>query len=239
MHAQWPPERMPGIDRGLYAPDATEATYRRVCTLARGVVAAGYLAIVDATFLKRWQRDLFRQLASELQVPFAIMSFAASEATLRDRIVRRATEGHDASDADLAVLEHQLRVQEPLAPEECANAVTYDREAPLERAREPASWRAVVERLATASRGIADCNALALADPAWGGSRVPVTAGKLPRADQPGRDGGNAPVMGVSNRSARPETQETGPLAGRRLHYRGCATSQLRRRASAQSPALG
>ena len=71
-------ERSQGaIDRGIYAPDATEATYRRVCALAGGVVAAGHVAIVDATFLKRWQRDLFRQLASD----------AAS--SVRDRDLRR------------------------------------------------------------------------------------------------------------------------------------------------------
>ena len=65
------------IDRGLYTPEATEATYRRVCTLAGGVVAAGHVAIVDATFLKRWQRDLFRQLAS------------AAACSVRDRDLRR------------------------------------------------------------------------------------------------------------------------------------------------------
>ena len=58
--------------------------------------------------------------------------------------MRRATEGRDASDADLAVLDHQLRVQEPLAPDERADVVTYDSEAPLERAHAAASWRAVV-----------------------------------------------------------------------------------------------
>jgi predicted kinase len=124
-HGYGPHERsQAGVDRGLYAPDATEATYRRVCTMAGGVIAAGHVAIVDATFLMRWQRDLFRHLASQLQVPFVIVTFVASESTLRERITRRAIEGHDASDADVAVLDHQLRVQEPLAPDERADAVT-------------------------------------------------------------------------------------------------------------------
>ena len=87
-----------------------------------------------------------------------IVTFVASESTLRERITRRAIEGHDASDADVAVLDHQLRVQEPLAPDERADAVTYDSEAPLERARAPASWSAVVERVGTASRCSADTN---------------------------------------------------------------------------------
>jgi predicted kinase len=118
--------------------------------LARVVAATGHVALVDATFLERWQRDLFRKLAADLQVPFVIVSFSASESTLRERITRRAIEGHDASDADLAVLDHQLLVQEPLAPDERANAVTYDSEAPLARAREPASWRGLIERIGAA-----------------------------------------------------------------------------------------
>ncbi len=139
-----------GIARGLYAPDATVATYRHVCKLARLVAASGHVTLVDATFLKRWQRDLFRKLAADLQVPFVIVSFSASESTLRERITRRAIEGNDASDADLAVLDHQLLVQEPLALDERADVITYDSEAPLARAREPASWRGLAERIGIA-----------------------------------------------------------------------------------------
>lgn len=90
------------------------------------------------------------------QVPFVIVTFAASEPTLRERIVRRATEGRDASDADLAVLDHQLRGQEPLAPDEQADVVAYDAECTLECARAPESWVPVLGRIGAASRAIAD-----------------------------------------------------------------------------------
>jgi aminoglycoside phosphotransferase family enzyme/predicted kinase len=136
-----------GIDRGLYAPAATEATYRRLAVLARQIVGAGLVAIIDATFLKRWQRDLFRDLATALGVTFVIIDVAASDSTLRGRIAQRAAKGSDASDADLAVLDHQLRTREPLAPEEQAFVVAYDAEAPLERAHQSDAWRALRERL--------------------------------------------------------------------------------------------
>ncbi len=151
LHGQSPRERhQAGVESGLYASDATEATYRHVCTIADGVVAAGHVAIVDAAFLKRWQRDLFRELACRLQVPFVIVTFTAREATLRDRIRRRVAEGRDASDADLAVLDHQFQVQEPLAQDERVNAITFDTEVPLECARAAVSWRMVRERVGTA-----------------------------------------------------------------------------------------
>jgi aminoglycoside phosphotransferase family enzyme len=63
------------------------------------------------------------------------------------------------------VLDHQLRVQEPLAPEERAEVVVYDSEAPLERSD---SWHAVVERVATGNTCIADATARAGADPGLG-----------------------------------------------------------------------
>jgi len=151
-HGLGPRERRPeGVDRGLYAPDSTEATYRHVQVLARGAVEAGHSVIVDAAFLKRWQRDLFRRLAGELRVPFVIVSFAARDAWLRERIVRRAADARDASDATLAVLDYQLQTQDPLAPDELPETVVYDSEAPLEHARRPASWDAVVRRIRTAA----------------------------------------------------------------------------------------
>jgi predicted kinase len=136
-----------GIDRGLYAAGATEATYRELAAQAQQVVGAGLVAIIDATFLKRWQRGLFRDLATELGVAFVIVDFVASDSTLRGRIAQRAVNGSDASDADLAVLDHQLRNREPLTPQEQTFVVTYDAEAPLERARQPDAWRAVRERI--------------------------------------------------------------------------------------------
>jgi predicted kinase len=170
LHWRGPRERsLAGIDRGLYDPGATEATYHRACSLARDVAAAGHVALVDATFLKRWQRDLFRKLAADLKIPFVIVTFSAAESTLRKRIVRRAVEGHDASDADLAVLDHQLQVQEPFAPEERAGVVVYDSEALLAGGDAAASWRPVIERVATTSRQIANATSRAIDDPGRAG----------------------------------------------------------------------
>ncbi len=136
-----------GIDAGLYDPAATRATYERVCALARQVVASGRVAILDGTFLKRWQRDLARALAHELHVPFAILSFEAERATLEQRIVARSRAGGDASDADLAVLARQIATCEPLAAEESRDVVRCDAEAPLADAFRPQAWHEVRARL--------------------------------------------------------------------------------------------
>ena len=143
------------IGAGLYAPDATERTYRRVLGLAEAVVSAGCIAIADGTFLRRWQRDLFRARADALGLPFVIIAFTATDATLRARIVERTQRATDASEADLRVLDEQLRTQEPLEADEHACTVPFDAEIPLADARDPARWHGVETRLRPARRGIA------------------------------------------------------------------------------------
>lgn len=131
------------VGDGLYAAEATRATYARVCDLARTVVASGRIAILDGTFLRRWQRDLARSLAAELGVPFAILAFAASPETLRRRIIGRSLAGSDASEANLAVLAHQVATQEPLGPDEIRDVIACDAEAPQADAVRPDAWREV------------------------------------------------------------------------------------------------
>ncbi len=140
-----------GLDEGLYAAGSTERTYRRALELAEAVTAAGGVAIVDGTFLQRWQRDLFRSRAAQLGLPFLILAYAASDATLRARIVERLQRARDASEADLGVLDHQLRTREPLAPDERAYIVDIDAEAPQERSRDTVTWREVCARLGIAA----------------------------------------------------------------------------------------
>jgi len=136
-----------GIDAGLYAPEATQRTYLRALALARLSAATGYVTIVDAAFLRRWQRQLFRELATELGVPFFVVSFAVKESTLRERIKRRLADANDVSHADLAVLERQLRTQELLAADKYAQTVAYDAEMPLEDASSPMRWNDILDRL--------------------------------------------------------------------------------------------
>lgn len=106
------------LDEGLYTADAGVRTYERLAAAARAIVGAGHTAVLDATFLKRAQRERMQRLADELHVPFLILAFEASEATLRARVARREEVGMDASEAGLAVLEHQRAGAEPLTTEE-------------------------------------------------------------------------------------------------------------------------
>lgn len=127
------------LDAGLYAGDATHRTYEYLAELARTIVRGGFSAIVDATFLQRWQRDRLRLVAAEERAPFGILDVRAPESVLRARVVERLALGHDASEAGVAVLEHQLQTREPLTAEEQSCAIVI-------RTDLPTAPRALVEQ---------------------------------------------------------------------------------------------
>lgn len=112
--------------RGLYTVREDDLTYARLAALASPVLAAGYPVIVDATFLRRSRRDAFRALASAAGASFTIVACDAPMAALRERIGTRARSGTDASDAGLAVLEHQARSREPLGYDEVDHAIVVE-----------------------------------------------------------------------------------------------------------------
>ncbi|MBU0499223.1 MAG: AAA family ATPase [Gammaproteobacteria bacterium] len=109
--------------RLLYGEEMTRRTYAHVAGLARAVVEGGGIALIDAAFLKHWQRELFARLAADMGVIFLILDFQVPEEELRRRIKVRRSRGTDPSDADLAVLERQIREEEPLDENELAQVI--------------------------------------------------------------------------------------------------------------------
>ncbi len=108
----------------LYSAEAHRRTFERLRAQSEQALRAGWSVLVDATFLRRADRDEYRELAQRLGVGFAILAPQASVAQLRERVRLRAAAGTDASDADLAVLERQLSVVEPLTADEAAQTLT-------------------------------------------------------------------------------------------------------------------
>ncbi len=87
---------------------------RQLPEQAARILAAGYAVVVDATFLGRDQRQRMEDLARRCGVPFLILACCSTPGQARRRIEERRLRGGDPSDADGAVLETQLRAQEPL-----------------------------------------------------------------------------------------------------------------------------
>jgi hypothetical protein len=104
-----------GID--LYTAAGTARTYAHLFATARMVLLAGFPVVLDAAFLRRDERAAAAALAGDLKVPFSILDCQAAPAVLRQRLSARQ---HDASEADVQVLERLADSAEPLSAAEQA-----------------------------------------------------------------------------------------------------------------------
>ena len=117
------------VDSGIYTKEASRQTYEKLIEITSKIIRAGYSVIVDAAFLKHEQREPFQNLAKTLEVPYVILEVTAPAEILRQRITRRK---NDVSDADLAVLEHQLEHWKALDKEEVKSEIHVDTTRPLD-----------------------------------------------------------------------------------------------------------
>jgi len=106
------------ISTGIYSKTADRHTYQHLAQHTERLLEARWPVIVDATFLARWQRDMFREIARRMMITFQILDIRAPLPTLRARIARRATQEQDASEADIRVLQHQIETAEALGDDE-------------------------------------------------------------------------------------------------------------------------
>lgn len=114
------------VNQGLYTPENVMLVYNRLAKLASGILDAGFSVLIDAAFLQGTQRQLFAQLAKEKQLNFVILDFYAPEQELKRRVSARQQSGNDASEATLAVLEHQLKTAQPFSEDELEKVIQVD-----------------------------------------------------------------------------------------------------------------
>ncbi len=130
------------IPGGIYGTDANRQTYGRLLDLAQQLLEMGFTVIIDAAFLKHEEREQFRALAGELQVPCAILSVRARISTLRQRIRQRLQHGKDASEANIAVLDALRLTREPLQADELYSTVDFLNERDIAAiAADQTAWR--------------------------------------------------------------------------------------------------
>ncbi len=119
------------VPGGIYDEATTQRSYSRLREITNVALEAGWPVVVDAAFLLRWERAEFAALAASRRVPFTIFDCRADVALLRERIVQRQAAGADPSEADVAVLERLIGVQEPLGDAELAVAIVVDAALPV------------------------------------------------------------------------------------------------------------
>ncbi|MCP9835327.1 MULTISPECIES: bifunctional aminoglycoside phosphotransferase/ATP-binding protein [unclassified Cyanobium] len=114
----------PPLQGDPYRPEVSAMLYdQHLPEQADRILAAGLSVVVDATFLRRDQRQRMEALARERGVPFLILACVSSQEQAQRRLVERQARGGDPSDADGAVLASQFRAMEPLEGREWAHGL--------------------------------------------------------------------------------------------------------------------
>ncbi len=95
-----------------YSLQASTQTYTHLAKLARRLLKSGLNVVVDATFLKQYQIDIFTRLNHDLldagyEPQVHAVNCKASTAAMQSRICARALAAQDPSEANVAVLVQQ------------------------------------------------------------------------------------------------------------------------------------
>lgn len=101
-----------GFGEDIYSAKMTEKTYNKMADIMLDDIKNGKKIILDATFLKKWQRDIVMGVCKNMGLnPFFVYFFAPQD-LLFERIKMRIKEGKDISDAHEEILKKQLNEME-------------------------------------------------------------------------------------------------------------------------------
>lgn len=128
------------LSAGIYSHDASVATYKRLQQLADAALHAGFPVVIDATYLKRTQRQAACDVAEASGVPFLILDCAAPDNIIAGWLEQRQAAGLDPSDASMAVVHAQQASREALSDEELTHSKRVD-------THESASLDSLIERI--------------------------------------------------------------------------------------------
>ena len=106
------------LSTGIYSHEASVATYQRLHQLADLALHAGYPVVIDATYLKRSQRQAAAQVAEASGAPFLVLDCCAPDEVIASWLEQRKAAGLDPSDATMDVIQAQHTSREALSDEE-------------------------------------------------------------------------------------------------------------------------
>jgi aminoglycoside phosphotransferase family enzyme/predicted kinase len=119
-----------GVRKDIYSSEFSHRTYGHLADCAERSLRSGIDTIVDAAFLEATDRALFRNLASRLNVSCFIVSCQADPIALAARVLERSQRRTDPSDANLSVLDAQLRGMHGFAADEQHSVIPIDTSEP-------------------------------------------------------------------------------------------------------------
>jgi hypothetical protein len=110
----------------LYSAQSSADLYEYLARCAQDILFGGYTTIIDASFARRADRARFQRLAAQLGVDVRIIHCHASHELLHQRVLQRRHAGLDESEADVQVLDWQLKHFEPIGDDENLAVIGLD-----------------------------------------------------------------------------------------------------------------
>jgi predicted kinase len=135
--------RTVAYETGIYSEDMTEQTYRAMADDAEQLLAAGHSLILDASFLRRWQRGIAQAVAAAADARLLVVHCTAPEEDVKARLEARQEE-KSISDATWEIYQRQKKTFEPPDEIESSELIVVDTTQDLDAAVET-----VGERLAS------------------------------------------------------------------------------------------
>lgn len=108
-----------------YGEESKQKVYYFLLAAAASMTEAGMTVVIDASFIKADNRDLFHKMAEKRSIPFAIALVTSDSALMEERLAERSERNDDASDADVDVLMKLKDKWEPLTEAERTYAVEF------------------------------------------------------------------------------------------------------------------
>lgn len=134
------------LGKDLYTPEMHQKTFDSLRQITTLLLQAGFIVIVDATFLRQRDRAPFLQIAQSKHISWLLVQCEAPLEVLERRIQMRTA---DPSEATVAVLHKQLQSQESLTPEEQQSVFvvsTKDESLPFENLAKELKTRLFMEK---------------------------------------------------------------------------------------------
>jgi len=115
-----------GVAAGIYTAQADENVYAHLCLRAQRILCSDHSVILDAAFLRGAERARALAIGDECGCATSLLQVQAPVELLRKRILERASGRQDASEASLAVLEHQIDNVEPIGENDAGRTIICD-----------------------------------------------------------------------------------------------------------------
>lgn len=115
-----------GIAGGMYTSETSQHVYQQLRARALPLLQARHNVIIDAAFLDAKERGKALQMARGCGFHAVIVQVNAPQALMRSRIIGREEKASDASEAGLAVLDHQLSTTRPFTAQELSQTIVFD-----------------------------------------------------------------------------------------------------------------